>query len=476
MSEAVMRPIWLSGILFWYGLLLVLPAPAHAQEFVTPDPPAVTIAAQRGAVIERRVLLRATGVPGELSVLPGQLVRADDAAALAPAALQVRPEHTGAAGSGQLTLWLRIDTAGAPAGRYHGQILLGHHGAGPRETVLLPVTLVIKDPPAPALALLFGGVALAAVLTHYRTEVQPRDQLAAHEARLRAQWALAQPDGFAPLLQAARTALDAARLDLDVGRVSAARESLAEAEVLLAVAQRHARAWHRLAGVAADLAQHTEQPGADGAGSFARGVRRAIDEALESTAWERDPAALNERLEALAQLVALHRLAGQRCRELALLAEHQADPAQRAWMVHRAGALAERLHTLAPRREALLALDDELRALLHDRAPLPLVDALPPDAAAAGLAGARPVLAGTIDPAAAARRRQRWFGIAQMLVAILVLGGAGFAELYLARDDFGASWWGDYVALLMWGFSAETSRAAVSDVVRQAIGRAPPSA
>jgi hypothetical protein len=86
------------------------------------------------------------------------------------------------------------------------------------------------------------------------------------------------------------------------------------------------------------------------------------------------------------------------------------------------------------------------------------------------------VLAGGTDPAVAARRRQRWFGIAQMLVAILVLGGAGFAELYLARDDFGASWWGDYVALLMWGFSAETSRAAVSDVVRQAMGRAPPSA
>jgi len=27
----------------------------------------------------------------------------------------------------------------------------------------------------------------------------------------------------------------------------------------------------------------------------------------------------------------------------------------------------------------------------------------------------------------------------------------------------------------MWGFSAETSRAAVSDVVRQAISRAPPA-
>ncbi|MBU6335705.1 MAG: hypothetical protein KGS47_15065 [Chloroflexi bacterium] len=472
-----MRPIWLSGMLLWYGLLLlVLPAPAHAQAFVTLDPPTVTIAAQRGAVIERRVVLRAAGVPGELSALPGQLVRADDAAALAPNALQVRPEHAGAGGSGQLTLWLRIDTAAAPAGRYHGQIVLSHDGAVPREAVLLPVTLVIKDPPALALALLFGGVALAAVLTHYRNEVQPRDQLAAHEARLRAQWAVAQPDGFAPLLQAARAALDAARLDLDVGRVTAAHESLAEAEALLAVAQRHARAWHRLAGFAADLAQHMAQAGADDAGSFARGVRRAIDEALESAAWERDPAALNERLEALAQLVALHRLAGQRCRELALLAEHQADPAQRAWMLHRAGALAERLHTLAPRREALLALDDELRALLHDREPLPLIDALSPGAAVAETASTRPVLAGGTDPAVAARRRQRWFGIAQMLVAILVLGGAGFAELYLARDDFGASWWGDYVALLMWGFSAETSRAAVSDVVRQAMGRARPSA
>ncbi len=465
-----MRAILLAGLLVWYGLLVV-PAAAQAPEFMTLDPPTVTIAAERGAVVERRIVLRTAGVVNALSAVPGQLVRADDAAALAPTALQARAERTAADGGEQLTLWLRVDTRGAPAGRYHGQILVTHRGSAQSDGAVLPVTLTIKDPPAPALLLLFAGVALAAVLTHYRTELQPRDQLAAHEARVRAQWAAAT-DGFAPLLQAAHTALDAARLDLDVGRVAAAREALAEAEALLAAAQRHAPAWRRLAGFAAELAQHTA-PAAGEAGTFARGVQRAVDEALESTVVDRDPAALNERLEALAQLMALHRLAGQRCRELTLLAEQHADPAQRAWLQHRAAALTERLQTLAPRREALLALDDELRTLLRDSTALPLVDGGPPVVSVAAPADARPMLAGVGDLAAGARRRQHWFGIAQMLVAILVLGGAGFAELYLARDDFGASWWGDYVALLMWGFSAETSRAAVSDVVRQAIGRGP---
>ncbi|MCA9997456.1 MAG: hypothetical protein KDE56_16975, partial [Anaerolineales bacterium] len=56
----------------------------------------------------------------------------------------------------------------------------------------------------------------------------------------------------------------------------------------------------------------------------------------------------------------------------------------------------------------------------------------------------------------------RWGGY---IIAIIFLAGAGFTQLYLANATFGSSPWIDYFALAIWGFSAETSRAALTDLL-----------
>jgi len=49
---------------------------------------------------------------------------------------------------------------------------------------------------------------------------------------------------------------------------------------------------------------------------------------------------------------------------------------------------------------------------------------------------------------------------------VLLLAGAGFGELYVTRATFGSNAWGDYFSLLAWGFGAEATRAAITDLVR----------
>jgi hypothetical protein len=88
-------------------------------------------------------------------------------------------------------------------------------------------------------------------------------------------------------------------------------------------------------------------------------------------------------------------------------------------------------------------------------APPPAVRTLPPEHAATGRRW-------LLD----ARGRLRLFTLASYLIAVALLAGAGFVELYVARPTFGANPWSDYFALLAWGFGAEASRAAITDLVR----------
>ncbi len=63
-----------------------------------------------------------------------------------------------------------------------------------------------------------------------------------------------------------------------------------------------------------------------------------------------------------------------------------------------------------------------------------------------------------------AQIRQRMFTWFTFLVAVVLLAGTGFGELYYGNPTFGS--WEDYFALLAWGFGSEASRASITDMVK----------
>ena len=57
------------------------------------------------------------------------------------------------------------------------------------------------------------------------------------------------------------------------------------------------------------------------------------------------------------------------------------------------------------------------------------------------------------------------FASVSYIVALILLIGAGFNEMYLKNETFGERPFGDYFSLLAWGFGAEASREAIANAV-----------
>ncbi len=58
-------------------------------------------------------------------------------------------------------------------------------------------------------------------------------------------------------------------------------------------------------------------------------------------------------------------------------------------------------------------------------------------------------------------------GLFSYLIAIFLLGGAGFTQLYAVNNTFGVNGLTDYFALLAWGFGAEATRESVTKVLQE---------
>ena len=65
-----------------------------------------------------------------------------------------------------------------------------------------------------------------------------------------------------------------------------------------------------------------------------------------------------------------------------------------------------------------------------------------------------------------ARQRLYVFNIVSYAIAIFLLGGAGFTQLYAANKTFGSNGLTEYFALLAWGFGAEATRETVTKVLQ----------
>lgn len=62
--------------------------------------------------------------------------------------------------------------------------------------------------------------------------------------------------------------------------------------------------------------------------------------------------------------------------------------------------------------------------------------------------------------------RLRAFMLITYSVAVILLALAGYVELYVTRSTFGSNNVADYFGLLAWGFGAEATRSAISDMVQ----------
>ncbi len=518
-----MRHHWMSRIV-WVGIIvLAWTAPLTAQGGISVSPAQINIAAVRGQVAARTLLLRTSESLTGLQVVSLDLVGAQGDEVLPAGVVGVDLPAASLAAGDLLTIPVSFDLQQVPCGAFTGELLLSYEGG----SLSVPVSVTVKERPWLPLGALVVGVALGIGVSNYRARGRPRDEILVQLGQIRTQMKVdkALEDLGRPFFDRVEAELVDVEAALEGQRWEVAREAAARAEQVWLTWRRSRPDWleqlkyHRalsekLAGISAQALylQEVQQAARDALRGIPdmlptpqefRGKLEQLTgqvnrfEALEArlTALERvgegqgvsQAAVLRRKLYALnpddesaitqldaeieASFVHIRQSALQT--QIAKLEKMSADlpeAEQADWLV-RAAEFKQALAALTPGDEGgYLALQNAVTAALDAMRPNPNASfAIPKD-----VSETLPLLAGLpsiqmqVLPAKIvdARRRLRWFTWLTYAVAVISLALAGFMELYAARPDFGANGVGDYFTLLAWGFGAEATRSAVADMVQ----------
>jgi hypothetical protein len=365
---------------------------------------------------------------------------------------------------------VRVDLGDASSGRFSGDLLISFHGSS--QTV--PMTVTVKDDWGWPLLVIVTGVGLGVVVSAYRTQGRPRDKVLVRAGQLRAQMR-----GDAELAQPFRARIEAHLADVEAAlqgeKWQDSEQAVGRAEAVWLRWRRGHADWLEQLAYQAELAGRLEdEPDV----AYTQAVRRGLKDALRGAADLAGPDALREQLSGLAQQINRYLRLQDRMDELNHLRNRVSGDAAETWRLKAQG-LQRRSGDLKPDDEATYqTLQSEVEAAILE---LDRLVEEQPDPAIAFEKGARGLGASVrqlLAPAPSARQltleeevtvaraRLRAFTWVSCGLAVALLAGAGFGELYVANASFGANAWGDYFALLAWGFGAEATRAAVAQMVR----------
>lgn len=356
------------------------------------------------------------------------------------------------------------------SGQFKGVLLVNYEGG--QEWV--PVSVTVKDPIYLPILVLLLGVGLGVLVSRYRTIGKPRDEVIVRIDALRKQMEADQD-----LAEAFRKRLNAEIIDVEAAlratQWDEARTEMAEAEAIWTRWRRGREDWiiqfrylnERLRPRLQDLdsqaltVQHTQ--------------RQLEDLEWKATGFE-SPDNLREQLQDVTGQINRFAELYAYLEQLKELRSKLSDEAnEKTWQANILD-FRNQLRKLKPTDE--LSLYQQLEESLSE-AVKALRERIPEESGmkAKGIPGVSEIrallepLPGILrsdlitDPSKAVTRLQ-WFTYGSYAIAILLLVWAGFEKLYVARPDFGVSPSSDYFSLLVWGFGAEATRAAIIGLIQ----------
>lgn len=460
------------------GLLWFSPVKVEAQENtqLTIEPDRLIIAGTENQKIRRTLTLTADRAIAldNLEISFRDLYRTDELEVF-PAEAQVAELQGDRQGKLEYKIPLEFDLQQSYGqGEFSGNIILRYQQSAGNivEVITLPVIAKIKSNwYLPFLTLLLGtGIGMG--LSWYRSKGRPRDEILVRVGRLRT-WM--QKDSQFELSRGFKSQIE---YQLNNVRSAVQEERWQDAEADLTLAKTIWQKWHRgktLLLPQLEYASELEQTVADidPQQPFKRQILYEIAKQVEQAPDLDNIEQLRTNLNEIASKInTYHQLQNQwaQIEDLGHELAHVFPEGAREWQP-KLEDWQQQFNSLTP--------DDDLNDLLAElkNAALEINEAIPRGRGIAeeklALVTDRSVVGNApmgmtlnfqknLDRANLKLKTFAWVSYA---IALILLVGAGFSELYLDNETFGNRPFRDYFALLAWGFGAEASREAIAKAV-----------
>ena len=451
-------------------------AVAQAQGSLTPAQ--VTVSGTRRTVAHRVVQLQTTAPVTDVQFLALDLPQTGGNAVLPADAIQATLPVTQVAANSFLTIPLTIDLAGVPSGQYQGEAQVWYQ----EGVIALPVTVNVKDGWFGPLLVLLLGILLAVGVSYYRAKGKPRDELLVRVGVL--QTGVRQDEALAEQFQ---VRIEAALVDVETAlraeKWEPAQVALGQAEGIWNHWRKGRADWLTQLAYVTTLQEEIQKLHAPQSW-YLQKVERELTAVTHRAPDMEKPENLQTELEKLADQVNRYTRLQTAVGAIGQGSNQLSDSERPSWQ-QKAADWQQQLDELDPMNEtAWAALQTAVRAGQQELAQAiaarqsqdEVLESLP-QAAVKGILGQQTLAALLLPPAATisledaqttanADWRLDLFGWVSYGLVIILLAGAGFAELYIGKATFGANVWADYLALLAWGFGAEVSRTAVADMLK----------
>ncbi|HEV2911895.1 MAG TPA: hypothetical protein VGX92_01145 [Pyrinomonadaceae bacterium] len=447
--------------------------PAAAQTKVVSAPPSLVVAETSGGVEKRNLLLQFTEPVTIKQIISTDLTRADGRGVLG--ADKIKAASLDQAAGDLQRIEYTFDLKDAPAGEFSGDTRVVYS----KGVQSVPVVVRIKHGWFFPLLILLAGICLGAALTAYRTRGRLRDEVLILLGRLRAQMR-SDAELAEPFKDRINNYLTDVQVALDAEKWADAQTSIERAQKVFNTWGKYRQSWVELLAYQATLAAQVQRLKAEKAGvpsPFLLKLQRGLDDAVQEASGADDPKPLRDKLDEAWQRINNYVEVQTKINELkGLIAQLPATTALdvvKTWTA-KGRELELRLDNLQPTDAAYATAYEKVRgdvelnlAELSKLIPSKLNDV------SLGMADAHPLSPPSLKgfkaargAAADAERRLRIFTKVSYVVALILLAGMGFGELYIARATFGANAWADYFAMFAWGFGAEATRASVAQTVK----------
>jgi hypothetical protein len=464
------------------GLVLAVP-PVKAEPAVTVIPSSLTVVGTQCPAffncppIERQLLIQTNQAIANLKILSLDLNRTDGATVV-PATV-IRPILTASSvqPNQPLTVLVQFDLSVAHSGEYSG-VLLAVYSDG---QLTVPVIVRVKDHWLWPLLVLLLGVGVGIGVSAYRTEGRNRDEIVVQVGRIRTQ-IKADPE----LAKSFQLKIDGNLIEVETAltnkRWEQAQQAVVQAQAVYDKWRKGREDWLALIKSLASLKNNIEELNNPHA-PYVETVRTQLEN-IERQASDKDsPQQLSEDLINLRQQLVRYLQGQAKVNQFDTLRNELTElaPEEDKSLRRISQSLQQELDSLSPTDpEAFKTwqhkIEDQINKIdqmikqqqgkeegrgqllitargFNDTEPYKLPDPVP---------DARPL---QLNPMQASRNLIifNWIGYG---IAVILLAGAGFGQLYIAQSTFGANRWTDYFSLLAWGFGAEATRDAITKVVR----------